>query len=190
MNEIVNKVAQSGLITLDPVDFFPTATIRSFDLRSVLIDDFLLREKYFREWIGKHDWTPYRGSHVAVYCSNDAIIPVWAWMLLTADLEPYAASIFYGTSEALQEQLFLKNITSMPLEQYRDQRVIIKGCGDQPIPPSIYVEFTRILTPIVKSLMFGEACSTVPVYKKNSPKSNQDPSPSYEFPSRHLKNHR
>lgn len=174
MNEIVNKVAQSGLITIDPVDFFPTGSILCVDVRSVLVEDFLLREKVFRDWIEKHDWTQYRGSHIAVYCSNDAIIPVWAWMLLSAALKPYAATIFYGTSEALHEQLFLKNINALPLEQYRDQRVIIKGCGEQTVPPSIYVELTRVLTPVVKSLMFGEACSTVPVYKKNSSKSNQD----------------
>lgn len=166
MNEIVNKVAQSGLQTINPVDFFPSESIQCFDIRTVLIEDFLLREKEFRGWIGKHDWKQYRGSHVAVYCSNDAIIPVWAWMLLSAALKPYAATIFYGTSEALHELLFLKNINTLPIEQYRDQRVIIKGCGDQTVPPSIYVELTRVLTPVVKSLMFGEACSTVPVFKK------------------------
>lgn len=166
MDEIVNKVAESGLITLDPADFFPTETIRSLDIRSVLIEDFLLKEKDFRQWIAENDWSEYRDAPVAVYCSNDAIIPVWAYMLVTLALKPYAATIFYGTPVALQEQLFLKNINSISLEPYRNQRVIIKGCGEHPVPPSVYIELTRILTPVVISLMFGEACSTVPVYKK------------------------
>ncbi len=126
----------------------------------------ILREKDFREFVKTHDWAQYDGKNVAVTCTADAIVPAWAYMLLANRLAPYAREVVFGNEEVLETVLFVKNIANMDVEQYRDQRLVIKGCGDIDVPVSAYVELTRKLTPVVKSLMFGEPCSTVPIYKK------------------------
>jgi hypothetical protein len=163
---IVNKVAQSGLVTLDPAAFYPEGERVVYDIKDNLFQGLILREKDFREFVKIHDWSQYDGKNVAVTCTADAIVPAWAYMLLANRLAPYAREVVFGNEEVLETVLFVKNIANMDVEQYRDQRLVIKGCGDIDVPVSAYVELTRKLTPVVKSLMFGEPCSTVPIYKK------------------------
>lgn len=163
---IINKVAQSGLVTLDPVSFYPAGERVVYDIAANLFQGLILREKDFREFVKGHDWAQYEGKNVAVTCTADAIVPAWAYMLISNRLAPCAREVVFGDEAVLETVLFLKNINTMDVEQYRDQRIVIKGCGDVDVPVSAYVELTRKLTPVVKSLMFGEPCSTVPIYKK------------------------
>ncbi len=166
METIVNKVAESGIITLDPAEFLPKQEVVSFDLKPFLFREMILREKDYRAALPQHDWQQYTGKHVAVYCSADAIIPAWAWMLAAVNLKPFAASVFFGTEEELIRHLMLASIAAIPIDEYTDKRVVIKGCGDVPVPDAAYLALTSHLQPVVKSLMYGEPCSTVPVYKK------------------------
>jgi hypothetical protein len=162
----VNKVAQSGLITLDPAEFYQTGERVIYDIAPNLFMGLMLREKDFREFVKTNDWTQYQGKNVGIICSADAIVPAWAYMLLANRMSPYAKEIVFGNEEILETILFTKAIEKMDVEQYRDQRMVIKGCGDIPVPVSAYVALTEKLTPVVKSLMFGEPCSTVPLYKR------------------------
>jgi hypothetical protein len=163
---IVNKVAQSGLVTLDPAQFYAPGERVVYDITDNLFHGLMLREKDFREFVKTHDWAQYEGKNVAVTCTADAIVPAWAYMLLANRLAPYAREVVFGDAEVLETVLFVKEISRLDVEQYRDQRLVIKGCGDTPIPVSAYVELTKKLTPVAKSLMFGEPCSTVPIYKR------------------------
>jgi hypothetical protein len=163
---IVNKVAQSGLVTLDPAAFYPEGDRAVYDIKDNLFMGLMLREKDFREFVKTHDWSQYNGKNVAVTCTADAIVPAWAYMLLANKLAPFAREVVFGNEDVLETVLFEKSIAKIDIEQYRDQRIVIKGCGDIPVPVSAYVELTKKLTPVVKSLMFGEPCSTVPIYKK------------------------
>jgi hypothetical protein len=163
---IVNKVAQSGLITLDPAVFYPEGERVVYDIKDNLYMELILREKDFREFVKAHDWAQYAGKNVAITCTADAIVPAWAFMLLASRLAPYAREVVFGDAAVLETVLFLKGIAGMDLEQYRSQRIVLKGCGDTDVPVSAYVELTKMLTPIAKSLMFGEPCSTVPIYKR------------------------
>lgn len=165
-NEIINRVAQSGIINLDPADFYPKFTIQELDIKPWLFQGLLLREKDFRQAIQDHNWQTYEQQYVAVYCSADAIIPQWAFMLLASSLQPVAKQFFLGTKNQFAEMLVLKAIEQTDFSIYQNQRVIIKGCGDYPIPNAAYLEITKHLVPLAKSIMYGEACSTVPIYKK------------------------
>ena len=126
----------------------------------------ILKEKDFREALKQMDWSVYEGKNVAVTCSADAVIPVWAYMLVAAYLQPVAKEIVMGDEKELHKALFLKNLSSINLEEYTDKRIVIKGCGETPIADYVYMEITKLLRPVVKSIMYGEPCSTVPVYKK------------------------
>lgn len=163
---IVNKVAQSGLVTLDPAEFYTPGERVVYDIKDNLFQGLILREKDFREFVKEHDWTQYQDKNVAVTCTADAIVPAWAYLLLANRMAPYANEIVFGDAEVLETVLFVKAIAKLDAEQYRDQRLVIKGCGDVDIPVSAYVELGKKLTPVVKSLMFGEPCSTVPIYKR------------------------
>jgi len=163
---IVNKVAQSGLVTLDPASFYPAGERVVYDIKDNLFMELILREKDFREFVKTHDWSQYQDKYVAVTCTADAIVPAWAYMLLANRMAPYAREVVFGDASVLETVLYIKNIAKMDVEQYNGQRVVIKGCGDIEVPVSAYVELTKKLTPVVKSLMFGEPCSTVPIYKK------------------------
>lgn len=163
---IVNKVANSGLITLDLERFLPQGGTAVFDLKDHLFMGLILKEKDFREALKNTDWTQYEGKYVAVTCSADAIIPVWAYMLVAAYLEPVAKFVYTGTVAELEKHLFLQSLSGLNTEEFTDQRVVVKGCGDIPIEPFAYAEITRRLRPVAKSIMYGEPCSTVPVYKK------------------------
>lgn len=163
---IINKVAQSGLVTLDPAQFYAPGERVVYDIKDNLFHGLMLREKDFREFVKTHDWAQYQDKNVAITCTADAIVPAWAYMLLANRLAPYAREVVFGDAEVLETVLFVKEVTALDVEQYRDQRVVIKGCGDVPVPVSAYVELTQRLTPVAKSLMFGEPCSTVPIYKR------------------------
>jgi hypothetical protein len=162
----VNKVAQSGLVTLDPADFYAPGDRVIYDIKDNLFQGLILREKDFREFVKEHDWAQYQDKNVAVTCTADAIVPAWAYLLLANRMAPYAREVVFGDAEVLETVLFVKEIAKLDVEQYRDQRLVIKGCGDIDVPVSAYVELGKKLTPVVKSLMFGEPCSTVPIYKK------------------------
>jgi len=163
---IVNKVAQSGLVTLDPAAYYPPGDRVVYDIKDNLFQGLILREKDFREFVKEYDWTQYQDKNVAITCSVDAIVPAWAYMLMANRMAPYAREVVFGDEATLETVLFEKSMKNIDLEQYRDQRVVIKGCGETEVPVSAYVELTKRLTPIVKSLMFGEPCSTVPIYKR------------------------
>lgn len=163
---IINKVAQSGLVTLDPAQFYAPGERVVYDIKDNLFHGLMLREKDFREFVKTHDWAQYQAKNIAITCTADAIVPAWAYMLLANRLAPYARQVVFGDAEVLETVLFVKEVAALDVEQYRDQRVVIKGCGDVPVPVSAYVELTQKLTPVAKSLMFGEPCSTVPIYKR------------------------
>lgn len=163
---IVNKVAQSGLVTLDPAAFYPAGERVIYDIKENLFHGLMLREKDLRDFIKEHDFTQYEGKNVGITCTADAIVPTWAYMLLANRMAPYAREVVFGDMAVLETVLFEKEIAKADLEQYSGQRIVLKGCGDIPVPVSAYIELTKKLTPIVKSLMFGEPCSTVPIYKR------------------------
>jgi hypothetical protein len=167
MNDpIINKVAESGLITLDPEKYFPRGESAVFDLKDFLFMGLILKEKDFREALKQQDWEKYRDKNVAVTCSADAIIPVWAYMLVATYLQPVAKEIVMGDEKELQKNIFLKNLLQIDVNEFADKRVVIKGCGETPIGDYVYMELTRLLRPVAKSIMYGEPCSTVPVFKK------------------------
>ncbi len=167
METIVNKVAQSGIITINLESYLPNnnKTI-GFDLKPFLFMEMILKEKDFRVALPLHDWEQYKGKCVAVYCSTDAIIPMWAYMLIGSMLEPYATNTFYGTVSEMQNYLLLQNINNIDASTFADARVVVKGCGDIALPESAFLAITQKIKPVVKSLMYGEPCSTVPVYKR------------------------
>lgn len=167
MDEIVNKVAQSGIITLDLVNYLPESeSFIYFDIKSFLFKEMILKEKDFRAAMKEHDWEQYEGKYVSVHCSVDAIVPVWAYMLVTSYLQPYAAKVYFGTAEEFYKNQVIDNISAIDKEEYVDKRVVLKGCGDKEVPAIAYVAATELLKPVVKSLMYGEPCSTVPIYKQ------------------------
>lgn len=166
MEEITNRVANSGLITLDLGEMYPAGERVLLDIKDQLFQGLILREKDFREFIATHDWSQYKNKFVAITCTADAIIPDWSWMLLASALQPFAKKIVFGDLEKLETVLFTEVLSAFDSEQYRDARVVIKGCGDKPVPKTAYIELTRVLQPVVKSIMYGEPCSTVPVYKR------------------------
>lgn len=166
MDAIVNKIADSGIITLDPADFLPKEEIVIFDLKPFLFRELILKEKDFREALKNHNWEQYRNKVVSITCSTNAIIPMWSYMLVTAYLEPVAKEIVFGDNNGAVKQIATKAINQIDPESFRDQRVVLKGCGDKPVPPDVYISLMKKLQPVVKSVMFGEPCSTVPVYKQ------------------------
>lgn len=163
---IVNKVAESGLITIDLETFFPEQAVKVFDLADHLFMGMILKEKDFREALKTHDWEQYRNELVAVYCSADAVIPMWAYMLVVTYLGPVANEIYQGTDAEFSKQLFLHAIQRIDAASFTDKRLVIKGCGDKAVGEFAYFEITRLLLPYAKSIMYGEPCSTVPVFKR------------------------
>lgn len=166
MENFVNKVAESGIISIDLEEFYPKGSIKVFDLKDHLFMGLILKEKDFRAALLTIPWEEYQDTYVAITCSADAIIPMWANMLVASNLQPYAKEVIFGTESQLKEQLLLHRISQIDGSTYTDQRVVVKGCGEIHIPESAYVSITNILRPHVKSIMYGEPCSTVPIYKK------------------------
>jgi len=163
---IVNKVAQSGLKTIDLEDFYPKEEVVEFDLKNYLFMELILKEKEYREALKNIDWSIYQNKNVAITCSADAIIPLWAYMLAVTYLQPYAADVIFGNKKEAFNILFLKNLDKINTKEYEDARIIVKGCGDKKIPETAYVEIAKVLRPVAKSIMYGEACSTVPIFKR------------------------
>lgn len=166
--EIVNKVAASGLITLNLEEFRAQGDRVIYDIKQNLFQELILKEKDFRNFIKEKDWTEYQGKNVALTCSTDAIVPTWAYMLLASVLTPFANHVVFGNLDDLEQSLFQQAIDDINAEEYRDKRVVIKGCGDEAVPVFAYAEIVRKLQPVAKSIMYGEPCSTVPVYKNRS----------------------
>lgn len=167
-NTIVNKVAQSGLITFDLATLENKGERVVIDMKDYLFQGLILREKDFREFIKSHNWTQYENKNIAITCSTDAIIPTWAYMLLANKLEPYANEVVFGDLQTLETVLYRQAISKLDMEQFKDERVIIKGCADIQIPESAFIYFTTQLSKVVKSIMYGEACSSVPVFKRKA----------------------
>lgn len=167
MSDIIeNKVAKSGLINIDLADYYPKGERILFDIKPLLWQEFVLKEKDFRQFIKENDWSVYQDKFVAVYNTADAIVPSWAYMLIVSALEPFAKKVVYGNLEALETVIFIDSLKqNLSPSEYTNKMVIIKGCGDLPITNAAYLEAVNILKPYVKNLMFGEACSSVPVYK-------------------------
>lgn len=165
MEEIINKVATSGIITIDLEEFYEPSEKVLFDLKPHLFMELMLKEKEFRQFVKENDWSIYKNKIVGIVCTADAIVPTWAYMLLTLALQPQAKRIFFGTLSDLDNFLFAEKLKQLDVEKYRDARVVIKGCGDKPVPTNAFVELTALLQPVVKSMMYGEPCSTVPLYK-------------------------
>ena len=163
---IINKVAQSGLLSFDLAELYPQGDRIVYDIKDNLFHGLMLREKDFREFIKDHNWEIYAGKHIAITCSADAIVPTWAYMLLANRLAPYAKTVVFGNLELLETILFERALEKLDLEKYRDQRVVIKGCGEVAIPEFAFIDLTVKLTGIAKSIMYGEPCSTVPIYKR------------------------
>ncbi|MBE7686961.1 DUF2480 family protein [Tenacibaculum finnmarkense] len=164
--QIINKVANSQLITIDLEDFYPKGNRIVFDIKDWLYEELILREKDFREQVKNHNWSQYQGDYIALSCSVDAVIPSWAYLLLTTKLTEFAKKVVVGNLELLETVLFNDIITNLNITEYQDKRLIIKGCSNKPIPQSAYTLLVSKIQPICKSIMFGEACSTVPLFKK------------------------
>ena len=165
-DEIINRVAQSKLITFDLEDYYPEGKRVVLDIKNWLFEGFILKEKEFREAISEHDWEQYEGAFVALHCSTDAIIPGWANMLIASKLQPYAKKIIVGSLEQLETTLYQSAIEAIDVLPFQDKSVIIKGCSNLPVPPNAYVWITAKIQTVAKSVMYGEACSSVPLFKK------------------------
>ena len=164
--EIINKVANSGLITLNLEDYYQEGKRYFFDMKNHLFEELILKEKDFRAFVKAHDWSQYQNQFVAINCTVDAIIPIWSYMLICSALAPYATKVVVGNLSQLEGILFEEAIAKLNVHEFKDERVIIKGCSNKPVPEHAYICLTQKLSGVAKSIMFGEACSTVPIYKK------------------------
>jgi hypothetical protein len=168
MDAIVNRVAESALITFDLEKLYQIGQRQSIDLSQWLYEGLILKEKDFRAQLNAHDWSVYQDQFVALYCSTEAILPAWASLLVTSHLQPYSRKVVMGTLEDLEVQLFSEEIQLLDVTPFKDKPVVIKGCSDKTVPQDAYVQLIAKLQPIVKSLFYGEACSSVPLYKKRN----------------------
>lgn len=166
MKEIVNRVANSKLVTIDLEDLYPPGDRVSFDISQWLLEGIVLREKDFRESVKNHDWSQYKGKFVALNCSTNAIVPGWAYMLVSLHLAPYALKVTVGSLDNLESILYSEILQNFDVSEYANQPVIIKGCANKPIPQNAYVLLAQKLQAVAKSIMYGEACSSVPLYKR------------------------
>jgi hypothetical protein len=166
MDEIVNRVANSALQVFDLEDYFPKQRIVELDISQWLFGGFILKETEFREQLKQHDWTQYNDAYVALYCSEDAILPAWAYALVAVHLQPHALKVINGTKKEVLLSLYQDALNALDYQPYQDKPVILKGCSNKPVPQEVYVLATQKLVPFAKSIMFGEACSAVPLYKK------------------------
>ena len=162
----INKVAESGIITVNLEEFFPTQDVVVFDMKDYLFMGLILKEKEFREALKTLDLQQFSGKTIALTCSADAIIPMWAYMLAASALQPVSDNIYFGSKEEVTNKILISNIERLEAADYVEKRIVIKGCGELPISEEAYMEITKKLRPVAKSIMYGEPCSTVPVYKK------------------------
>ena len=165
-NEIVNRVASSSLMTFDLETLYVPGERQVYDLKDHLYQGLILKEKDFREHVKIFNWASYAGKRVAITCTADAIVPTWAYMLVAVALKPHARQIFFGTLESLETFLFLDALKKIDWTQYQDAKVVVKGCSHVQVPEAAYVEAVNQLLPFASSIMFGEPCSTVPLYKR------------------------
>lgn len=164
--EIINRVAQSKLVTVDLEDYYPKGTRMVIDIKGWLYEGIILREKEFRTFLDVHDWHQYQDAYVVMTCSTEAIVPGWAYMLLTTKLQPFAKKMVQGTLEDMETSLYQSIIEKLDLSDFKDRAVIIKGCSNKPVPPNAYLMLTERLQTVAKSIMYGEACSSVPLFKR------------------------
>ena len=164
--KIINRVANSPIVSIDLQSYYHKGGRVVYDLADNLFERIILKERDFRDFVKSHDWMQYENKNVALTCTADAIVPTWAYMLLAVHLEGIANMVVMGTLETLEFALFQQALSKIDLKMLKDKPVVVKGCGEFPVPESAYVELTRLLKPIVKRLMYGEPCSTVPLYKK------------------------
>jgi hypothetical protein len=163
---IINKVAESGIISFDLEAFYPKEEIKIFDLKEYLFMGLILKEKDFRAALQTTDWEQYSNKYVGITCTADAIIPMWAYMLVSSYLQPMAKEVFLGDEKKIVESVLIKNLDKVDEQEFADRRIVVKGCGELQIPEAAYVAITNKLRPVAKSIMYGEPCSTVPIYKK------------------------
>lgn len=166
-DEIINRVAQSKLITFDLEDYYPVGQRMVIDIKDWLYEGFILKEKEFRNYVEEHNWQQYQDTFIALTCSTDAIIPGWANMLIASKLQPFAKRVIVGNLQQLETSLYQDTIENLDITPFIDKPVIIKGCSNKPVPPNAYVWVTSKIQTVAKSVMYGEACSSVPLYKKN-----------------------
>lgn len=164
--EIINRVANSQLITVNLEDYYPKGHRVLFDIKDWLLEGLVLREKDFRIQVTEHDWAQYRDNYIALTCSTDAIVPAWAFMLISMHLEPYAKKIVIGDLEMLESSIYQDVINNLDVTEFKNKPLIIKGCSKKPVPQNAYIMLANKLKPIAKSIMYGEACSSVPLFKK------------------------
>lgn len=164
--EIINRVANSKLMTVDLEDYYPEGKRILFDIKDWLFKGLVLREKDFRQKVIEHDWSQYKDAYIALTCSTDAIVPAWAFMLLSSSLEPYAKKIIKGDLEQLETSIYEEIIPSINLSEFQEKPIIIKGCSNKPVPTNAYILMINRLKTVAKSIMYGEACSSVPLYKR------------------------
>ncbi|MBR9855836.1 MAG: DUF2480 family protein [Algicola sp.] len=164
--EIINRVAQSKLITFNLEDYYPKGERKVLDIKDWLYEGFILREKEFRAHVDAHDWSAYQDAYVALQCSTDAIIPGWAFMLIASRLQPYAKKVVQGGLENLETALYQTILDNLDVTEFTDKPVIIKGCSNKPVPENAYLMAVNRIQEVAKSVMYGEACSSVPLYKK------------------------
>lgn len=165
-NEIINRVANSKLITINLEDYYPEGERILFDLKDWLYEGLVLREKDFRKQVENHDWEQYHKKYIALTCTTEAIIPAWAFMLITIQLEPYASKTALGNLETLETLLYQDIISNLDVSQFKDRPLIIKGCSKKPVPENAFIMLINKLKPVAKSIMYGEACSSVPLFKR------------------------
>ncbi|AXG69274.1 hypothetical protein KORDIASMS9_01494 [Kordia sp. SMS9] len=165
-DEIINRVAQSKLVTFNLEDYYPNGARVQFDISGWLMEGLILREKEFRNHVAEHDWSQYQGNYIALHCSTDAIIPAWAYMLVSVYLTPFVEKVIIGSLENLETSIYQDIIRNLDVSAYQDAPVIIKGCANKPIPDNAYAMMVAKLHGVAKSIMYGEACSSVPLYKK------------------------
>ena len=165
-DEIVNRVASSKLVVVDLEDYYPKGKRSVLDIKSWLFEELVLREKDFREKVDNHDWRQYQDHYVALTCTSDAIVPAWAFMLLTMHLQPYAKRVVIGDLDQLETSIYQDIIQNLDVSEFVDKSLIIKGCSNKPVPANAYILLSQKLKPIAKSIMYGEACSSVPLFKR------------------------
>ena len=165
-DEIINRVAKSNLVTIDLEDFYPSGERLLFDIKDWLFEGLVLREKDFRSHVDSHNWSNYKDKYVAITCSTEAIIPAWAFMLVSINLQPYAKKVVVGNLEHLESSVYQDIINNFNTSEIKNKPVIIKGCTNKPIPLNAYTMLINKIKTVAKSIMYGEACSSVPLYKK------------------------
>lgn len=164
--EIINRIANSPLVNIDLEEFYPEGKRVVFDIKDWLFEGIILKEKDFRSYVKDHNWSQYEGAYIALTCSEDAIIPSWAYLLISSELSPYANITVVGDLELLETTIFQEVIDRIDISEYEGKPIIVKGCANKPIPASAFSFLIKKLQPVAKSIMYGEACSTVPVYKR------------------------